>query len=316
METVLDWVFVGSKERSEAPEGGDRQRPRSRRGKLDYMSHGTVLAGQHPIHKNLSTSFTDLSALIRHLRGLQFVGRVQIELSSYEAEIELSEGGGVSAREQDHIAGRLSFGQDALQRIMIRAKQPGGLIHVFRQLSVGSERVFVDEVISVGARRMAAGNGSKDDTILSKSIVENPIPKPESQFDPACVDNWTELLALVSELMQTIDGSLAKGTLQFSEAFRNACGFVSFDYPFLDPDSDVFAYRDGYISLRQRLAPDELIAGIFAAIARIMNRLREDPYFGNVHHMTMHRLRVLANRRRLQFETFGLGQRLQKITGI
>ena len=68
-----------------------------------------VLMNKYPIHKNLNTSFVNLAALVRHLKGLQFVGSVQIELSSYEAEIEFGEDGSVKAREQDHIAGRLSF---------------------------------------------------------------------------------------------------------------------------------------------------------------------------------------------------------------
>ena len=95
-----------------------------------------------------------------------------------------------------------------------------------------------------------------------------------------------------------------------------ACGFVSFDHPFLDPDSDVFAYEGGYITVRQRLSARDLISGVTSALARIMQRLGEDPYFGNVCHQTMHRVRVLANRRKLQFQTFGLGLELQKITGI
>ncbi|HTH36429.1 MAG TPA: hypothetical protein VL572_00605 [Pyrinomonadaceae bacterium] len=49
----------------------------------------------------------------------------------------------------------------------------------------------------------------------------------------------------------------------------------------------------------------------------LMNkRLRGEPYFGDVYHLTMHRMRALANRRKLLFESFGLGTRLQKITGI
>lgn len=146
--------------------------------------------------------------------------------------------------------------------------------------------------------------------------AETPIPKPDGLFNFETAETWTELLALISELIQTVDESLAKGNIRFADLFRNACGFVSFDHPFLDPDSDVFAYSGGYISVRRRLASRDLIGGITAALARIMQRLREDPYYGNLYHQTTHRIRVLANRRKLQFETFGLGRELQKITGI
>ena len=287
------------------------------------MVNTLVLMSKFPIHENLSTTFVNLSALVRHLRGLQFVGRIQLELSSYEAEIEFAEDGTVRAREQDHIAGRISFGDDALERIMIRAKEPGGLIHVYKG-DEDEDRVFVDKAIAAGARRMAAGDDEtnavrKDDSMenyAAAALAEAPIPRPAVPFNAESAENWTELLALVSELMQTMDDALAKGNIDFSEAFRNACGFVSFAYPFLDPESDVFAYMDGYISVRQRLASRELIGGVTAALARIMSRLREDPYFGNLHHQAMHRIRVLANRRKLQFDMFGLGVELQKITGI
>lgn len=286
-----------------------------------------VLMNKLPIHRNLNTSFVSMSGLVRHLRNLGFIGSIQLELSSYEAEIEFAADGSIRAREQDHIADRLSFGDDALQRIIIRSKEAGGLIHVYKGLGSEkkSEGVFVDQAIADGARRMAAGliGGTSPrkfepmrTSTTAAAVAEAPIPKPDERLDVPTTENWTELLALISELMQTIDASLAKGNVNFAKLFRNACGFVSFDHPFLDPDSDVFAYADGYITVRQRLSAHDLISGITSALGRIMQRLGEDPYFGNVCHQTMHRIRVLANRRKLQFQTFGLGLELQKITGI
>lgn len=293
------------------------------RSQIKKMTHSLALMNKLPIHKNLNTSFVNLSALVRHLRGLQFVGTIEIELSSYEAEIEFTGDGSIKAREQDHIAGRLSFGEDALRRIMIRAKEACGLIHVYKtQDSDAADLVYVDEMIAAGARKMAATatlehfNNRTEGILPRIQTAEVPIPKPQIAFDADNVENWSELVSLLSELMQTVDESLAKGNIDFAQVFRNACGFTSFDHPFLDPDTDVFSYDGGYISLRQKLASRDLVSGITAALARIMQRLREDPCFGNVHHQTMHRLRVLANRRKPQFHMFGLGLELQKITGI
>ena len=42
---------------------------------------------KQPIHQNLNTSFVNVAALVRYLRGLQFVGSIRIELASYEADI-------------------------------------------------------------------------------------------------------------------------------------------------------------------------------------------------------------------------------------
>ncbi len=280
---------------------------------------------KYPIHRNLNTSFVNLAALVRHLRGLQFVGSVQVELSSYEAEIEFGEDGSVKAREQDHIAGRLSFGEDALTRVMIRSMEPGGTINIYKNVASDDLSVFVDEAITNGARQMVADeNGRQVAPVFPArsadapvSLVgEVPIPRPPAGLELPSLDNWSELLGLISELMQTVDDTMARGNINFVDAFRNACGFVSYDHPFLDPDSDVFSYADGYISIRQRMASQEVINGVIAALSRIMQRLREDPYYGTLYHQTMHRMRVLANRRKLQFDSFGLGTQLQKITGI
>ncbi|NOT49290.1 MAG: hypothetical protein HOP17_16305, partial [Acidobacteria bacterium] len=224
----------------------------------------------------------------------------------------------------DHIAGRLSFGEDALRRIMIRSKEPGGVINVYKSSrDQASDEVYIDAAIATEARKMATGavepahlNNRMDDIFTRTLMADAPMPRPSVTFNADNVENWTELVGLMSELMQTIDESLAKSNINFTELFRNACGFVSFEYAFLDPDTDIFSYGDGFISLRQKLASRDLINGVMGALARIMRRLREDSYFGNVHHLTMHRLRVLANRRKIQFDTFGLGFELQKITGI
>ena len=289
------------------------------------MVNTLALMSRSPIHENLSTTFVNLTLLVRHLRSLQFVGGIKVELSSYEAEIEFTESGTIVAREQDHTAGRMSFGEEALKRIMIRAKEPGGLIHVYKDSSDETgEAVFVDGAIAEAARRMAAGpvdsavkrSENMEEFFAGTAVADAPIPRPEMILDHGDTHDWAELLGLISELLQTVDQSLAKGGFDFPEAFRNSCGFVSFDFPFLDPESDVFSYGDGYISVRRRIANRELINGVMAALGRIMVRLREDPCFGNVHHQTMHKLRVLANQRKLQFELFGLNSEIRKIIGI
>jgi len=88
-----------------------------------------------PIHENLDTSFVNLSALIKYLRRRQFAGHVRIELSGYEADIYLTAENQLKAREYDHIAGRIAEGEEALQRILIRSREPGGIINVYKTAS-------------------------------------------------------------------------------------------------------------------------------------------------------------------------------------
>ena len=88
-----------------------------------------------PIHENLDTSFVNLSALVRYLRRRQFAGGIRIELSGYEADIILTAENQMKVREYDRIAGRIAEGEDVLQRLLIRAREPGGVIHVYQTIA-------------------------------------------------------------------------------------------------------------------------------------------------------------------------------------
>ncbi|MDQ3062410.1 MAG: hypothetical protein M3R14_06035 [Acidobacteriota bacterium] len=43
-----------------------------------------------PVHENFHTSFASLSAPLRYLRRQQFVGKVRVKLSGYEADVILT----------------------------------------------------------------------------------------------------------------------------------------------------------------------------------------------------------------------------------
>jgi hypothetical protein len=119
-----------------------------------------------PIHENLDTSFVNLSALLRYLRRRQFDGSVRVELSGYEADITLTADNQITVREYDQIAGRIAEGEQALQRILIRAREPGGIIHVYQNV----------------AEPKAAAPERVEPVIVEKPpLVENPVviePQP------------------------------------------------------------------------------------------------------------------------------------------
>lgn len=111
-----------------------------------------------PIHENLDTSFVNLSALLRYLRRRQFAGSIRVELSGYEADIVLTSENQLNVREYDRIAGRIAEGEEALQRLLIRAREPGGIIHVYQRVA---------ETESVHKQKVKTQN------------TEIPIPKPD-----------------------------------------------------------------------------------------------------------------------------------------
>lgn len=254
---------------------------------------------KQPIHQNLNTSFVNVAALVRYLRQLQFVGSVRIELSSYEADIVFTGSKSVRAREYDHIAGRISHGEHALKRILIRAKEPHGRIHVYKSVdgSPGHDdgSVFVDRSIMTKAREMAAsagGTATKEQNlefILSTRDGENAL-----------------VLAALSEFLRDIDEGLAKGKLSFSAAFRNSCDQIAGEYPFLKQAHGTMIYRDGEIHLTESADAGRVAEAVFAALRPIFDRLRSSRKYDELVRLLTEKLRESSIERRAEYVRLGL----------
>lgn len=128
-----------------------------------------------PIHENLDTSFVNLSALIKYLRRRQFAGYVRIELSGYEADVYLTAENQLKVREYDHIAGRIAEGEEALQRILIRSREPGGIINVYQ--NVGEAEISEKKEAQIPFE-------DKQPQILVGTPLEKPLAAPLLQSKP------------------------------------------------------------------------------------------------------------------------------------
>ncbi len=254
---------------------------------------------KQPIHQNLNTSFVNIGALVRYLRGLSFVGSIRIELASYEAEIVFTESKTVRAREYDHIAGRISHGENALQRILIRAKEPHGRIHVYKATEGNSGRddgsVFVDKAIMNGARKLAASHGGvvvvsrNQEFVLSGREGENAL-----------------VLAALSELLREIDTSLAEGKLSFPAAFRVACDEIASEFPFLQQSREALVYKKGEIALNTEADAAIVVSAVFAALQPIFKRLRSELKYQELLQILSERLLEIVTERRREFVQLGL----------
>ena len=249
---------------------------------------------KHPIHQNLNTSFVDVSALVKYLSGLQFVGNIRIELSSYEAEIIFMPSREVRGREYDHLAGRISEGDAALERILQRASGSCGRIHVFE--AAGGNLVseaFLDDAIAASAMRMVSEQ------------TDRPLPIPMKGTGAALVTtaDWIALLETTAELLRTIDTSLEKKGLNFAAAFRNACNSLGDRYPFL---AESFTYRHGSVMMRERVDPAIFVRAIEEALVCVFGRLRAQPRFSAVLKYTLHRLIILSDRHKKLYDRLSM----------
>jgi hypothetical protein len=117
-----------------------------------------------PIHENLDTSFVNLSALIKYLRRRQFIGSIKVQLNGYTADIRLEADNQMKVSEHDQISGRISDGEEALQRLLIRAREPGGTINVFQKAEMAAAESLPQVVPT-------------KEPIIEAQIIEE-IPKP------------------------------------------------------------------------------------------------------------------------------------------
>lgn len=127
-----------------------------------------------PIHENLDTSFVNLSALIKYLRRRQFVGGIKIQLNGYNAEIKLLKDNQMSVNERDQISGRVSRGEEALQRLLIRAREPGGTINVYQLVKDTAEETVETE----SEVKTPKAKAVKEKMPVVEVTVVDPIPKP------------------------------------------------------------------------------------------------------------------------------------------
>jgi hypothetical protein len=292
-----------------------------------------------PIHENLDTSFINLSALIRYLRRRGFAGKIHVEMSGYEANIYLSEPNQLKAVEHDQIAGRIAEGEEALQRILIRSREPGGVVNVYQEIEE-------TEVVAEPLAKIAAENPPKPTIQNIKpisvqtpnvklqnqpvTVEENPTERPKTnlplQFSNYVEDkarqtnlspeDWQTLLNLTGELLDAIDKTLALANLDFTAAFQKARGEISMDYPFLSPNSDDFEYINGKITMREQVSAKLFTASIMEILSRILEKLSANPKFTLLYRHTTQRILALAGQRQSLYDKFSITGQLEKLLGV
>lgn len=274
-----------------------------------------------PIHENLDTSFVNLSALVKYLRRQQFVGNVRVELGGYAADIVLTAENGLKVREHDQITGRIAEGEEALQRLLIRAREPGGLIHVYQTVEETAKPAPVIEEKPVATNLPQNEKVTKDAPKPSLKLPKFPFElsnrvEARAKQTNLAPNEWQTLLDLTGELLRTIDKSLAEANLNFSTAFEKARLEISADYPFLSPISGVFDYKNGKVSMEEQVSPTLFVASINETLRRILEKLGKNQKFLDVHRNTTQKILALIKTRKSLYDKFSITPQLEKIVGV
>jgi len=325
-----------------------------------------------PLYENLDTAFVNLSALVKYLRHREFNGRIRVHLNNYEAEIVLYEQNKIGVREHDKISGRIAEGEEAFQRLLIRAREAGGTIHVYQSVKEVQKVSEVKEVqkvietpkvetapqIKVPAKPIkenpapipkpaevvkkplevvqtiaatAAQNGTVSKIIKApeltkkKESLANHLKLPfdlSSKFEKKARNNqlttqdWQTLLGLTSELLGTVDRSLAEAKLDFKSAFSKARSEISADYPFLSPSNHIFAYDGGKVSMQEQVSAKLFVTSIIESLRKILDKLGTNPKFAEVYRNTVQKILALINQRKAYYDKFSITPQLKKVIGV
>ena len=217
---------------------------------------------------SLNTSFVNLGALIRFLREQGFRGRIHVALDEYEADIVLYGSDTPSVRENDLSAGRESQGDAAMQRLLVRSREPGGVITLFEEAP---------------AEAPASG-----DHFTINQEVRNQLEKFESDLS-ALVPVSTQIIAAVERATNTAGAS-------FNDNFNRARIELGDDYPFLDPTVGGFEYRDSQVTLESKPSATTYAQGVSEILNRVVNYVAEKQNESSFRELVANELAVTVRR--------------------
>ena len=252
----------------------------------------------HPIHKHLDTAYVNLAALLRYLRARNFVGRVHLEMEEYEADVFL-DGGGTAprVREINRASGREAEGDEAYQRLMVRAQEPGGRINVYQG---------TDEEDAAGEERAGF---SPSETSAPPSALEDEASVEQGEV------SWPDLLRLSGDLIGAIERAAMSFGADFTAMFRTARLELADDFSFLDPAAQQLEYAHGTVRMNVQPGVSTYISSISECLRRVVDKLAAPARSRSVRERVALELAVVARRRETMIRQLKLAPYLERIAG-
>lgn len=253
-----------------------------------------------PVHENLDTAYVNVGALLRYLRQRDFTGRVHVELDEYEVDVFLRAKDEPRVRETNHASGQVDESSAALQRLLVRAQEAGGLVSVYEGEAEGSgatPRELKQSALAAEAAHLAAEQQA------SMRVSED---EAERQ----------ELLHLSAELIAAVERAAGVAGGDFASAFHQSRIALADDYPFLDPVQRRFEYRDGEVRLQGKATTGLYVSGLSEALRRAVERIATEGEKIGVRRDVARELSTLRRRRLSALERFKFTPQLERIAGM
>ncbi len=258
------------------------------------------------LHENLDTAYVNLAALLRYLQQRDFNGRVHVELDEYDGDIYLTAREAVGARERDHVTGREDMGQSALQRILVRASEPGGRISVYE----GAGGSGAGATAGAAEPRGAAARDAAETTTAATASTATTGTQDE-------IDR-RNVLQLSGEVIAAVErGVAAASNENFAAHFQSARREIGDDYPFLVSLGNCVEYERGEARLRRGTDVGEFVAGTSESLRRVVERVAATGERARgVRREVARELAALAERRPRALARFGFTPQLERIAGL
>lgn len=251
-----------------------------------------------PLHENLDTAYVNLAALLRYLQQRDFTGRVHVELDEYDGDIYLAARAPLRARERDHVTGREDEGQAALQRILVRASEPGGRVSVYEGAPEAAD--LGDADLRQAKAAVEAGAAA---TTPARTQEEN---------------DRRNVLQLSGEVIAAVErGVAAASNENFAAHFQTARREIADDYPFLVSLGNCVEYENGEARLKRGMEIEKFVGGSCEALRRVVERVAATGERARgVRREVARELAALSERRPRALTRFGFTPQLERIAGL
>ena len=206
--------------------------------------------------ESLSTSYVNLAALIRYLRGQSFAGTIHVKLDQYEAEVLMNGAAEPIVAEINSATREAAKTTGALERLLVHAREPGGTITVY------------DLVDAAGSTAASLSPEPTDRTLESELFDASVSPAP-----PAAAVDWPDLVEAAGKLSGAIERAVDSSGADFESSFRAARIQLGDDYPFLDPTDGGLSYADKRVTLNEAPSSNSFVTALSECLRRVVNKI-------------------------------------------
>lgn len=148
------------------------------------------------------------------------------------------------------------------------------------------------------------------DTVLVEDLEDgdSPLELEDESIRPLTREQYAELVGLMGEVVRAVESGVtdALRRADFVPSFREALISIATHYPFLDPFAAEFEYADGVATFRGKARPADFVVGLSQALRLTVADLDRRAPEAQLRQHVEAALQVLRQRRRVEFERYGL----------